>query len=164
VGRRLGIDATVVRIGFVIATLAGGWGLTLYMVAWLLMPLDGREESVGVRVVRDRQGILMALAFVPALVVAMVVARALHAGFVTSLAWSGFLFCAGVLLLWRNSDPEERAWLREAADPVVHLGGGSSRSWRRMGLRVALGALLLLGGIASLAWHHSYSAGAARGL
>lgn len=163
-GRRFGIDTTVVRIGFVIATLAGGWGLTLYMVAWLLMPLDGREESVGVRVVRDRQGILMALAFVPALVVAMVVARALHAGFVTSLAWSGFLFCAGVLLLWRNSDPEERAWLREAADPVVHLGSDSSRSWRRMGLRVALGAVLLVAGIACLAIRRGHGTGAVQPL
>ena len=163
-GGRFGIDPTVVRIAFVIATLAGGWGLTLYIVAWLLMPLDGQDESVGWRVVRDRQGLLLALAFVPALVVAMAVASALHAGFITSLAWSGFLFCAGALLLWRNTDPEERAWLRDAADPVVRLGGRSRRSWRRISLRLGLGAVLLLGGIASLAWRHSYSTGAARGL
>lgn len=162
VGRRFGIDATVVRIGFVIATLAGGWGLTLYVVAWLLMPLDGRDESIGSRVVRDRQGILLALAFVPALVVVMAVGSALHLSFVTSLGWSVFLFCAGGVLLWRNSDPEERAWLREAADPVVHLGSRSSRSWRRMALRIGLGAVLLLAGIACLAVRHSHPGGVFR--
>jgi signal transduction histidine kinase/phage shock protein PspC (stress-responsive transcriptional regulator) len=155
VGRRFGVDATVVRIGFAIATLAGGWGLPLYMGAWLLMPLDGRDESIGSRVVRDRQGMLLALAFVPALVVAMVVASVLHLGFVSSVAWSVFLFGAGAVLLWRNSDPEERAWLREAADPVMHWGSRSSRSWRRMGLRIALGVLLLVAGIGWLAARHS---------
>lgn len=162
IARRFGIDATFVRIAFAIATLAGGWGLTLYVAAWLLMPLDGRDESVGVRVVRDRQGILLALAFVPALVVAMAVGSALHLTFVDSLAWPVFLFSAGGVLLWRNSDPDERAWLREAAEPVVHLGSRSSRSWRRLGLRVALGAVLLSLGIACLMTGHDRLAGTLR--
>lgn len=143
-----------------IAVLAGGWGLTLYVVAWLLMPLDGRDESVGVRVVRDRQGILLALAFVPALVVAMIVAAALHLGFLTSIAWPVFLCCAGGVLLWRNSEPDERAWLREAADPVVHPGSPPSR--RRLGLRVGFGAVLLFVGIACLVVRHAHPTGTLR--
>jgi phage shock protein C len=34
----LNIDPTFVRIFFVIATLAGGPGLVLYIVLWLVMP------------------------------------------------------------------------------------------------------------------------------
>ncbi len=157
--RRFGVDATFVRIALVIATLAGGWGLTLYVAAWILMPMDGQDRSIGVRVVRDRQGILLALAFLPALVVTMAVGSALHLTVLTSLAWPVFLFGAGGVLLWRNSDPEERAWLREAAEPVVHAGTRSSRRWRRMGLRLGLGVLLLFVGIGGLEAHHTHPLG-----
>jgi len=55
IARRFGIDATVVRIAFVIGTLAAGWGLPLYIGACLVLPLDGQEESVGSRV-QTRRG------------------------------------------------------------------------------------------------------------
>lgn len=162
IGRRFGIDPTVVRIAFVIVTLAAGWGLTLYVVAWLVLPLDGRDESVGARVVRDRHGMLLALAFLPALVVTMAIGTALHASVITSLAWPVFLCGAGGVLLWRNSDETERAWLREAADPVVHVGRPSPRSWRRLGLRIALAAALLVVGIAWLVVRHGHPSGTTR--
>lgn len=162
IGRRFGIDTTVVRIAFVIVTLAAGWGLPVYVAAWLLMPLDGREQSVGVRVLRDRQGILLALAFLPCLVVAMAVGVAVHVSLITSLAWPLFLCCAGGVLVWRNSDPVERAWLRDAVEPVVHAANRSSRSWRRLALRVALGAVLLLVGVWCLVARHGLRVGSLR--
>ncbi|MGH8981940.1 MAG: ATP-binding protein [Acidimicrobiales bacterium] len=155
-GRRYGIDATVVRIGFVIVTLAAGWGLPLYVGAWLLMPLDGRDESVGSRVVRDRQGIVLALGFLPPLIVAMALGAALHATVVTSVAWPLFLCCAGGVLLWRNSDQAEREWLRQAADPLFHVNSRSPRSWRRLGLRIAIAAVLLVVGVGWLVVRHSH--------
>lgn len=33
-----GIDAVIIRILFVIATVTGGWGIPLYVVMWLIMP------------------------------------------------------------------------------------------------------------------------------
>lgn len=162
IARHFGVDATVVRIAFVIVTLAAGWGLPLYVAAWLILPLDGRDESVGARVVRDRQGILLALAFLPALVVAMAVGAALHAAVVTSLAWPLFLCSAGGVLLWRNSDQSERAWLRDAAGPVVRAGNRSARSWRRLGMRVALAAGLLAVGFLWLLLHRGRLAGTTR--
>src|SRR6185503_15656777 len=33
-----GWDATLVRVIFAIAVLAGGWGIGLYLVLWLVMP------------------------------------------------------------------------------------------------------------------------------
>ncbi len=42
----LGIDAQLVRIGFVVATLAGGLGVPLYLAAWLLVPEEHRQTSI----------------------------------------------------------------------------------------------------------------------
>ena len=40
---RLGVDPVVVRAGFVLLTLLGGAGVTIYLVAWALLPND-RDE------------------------------------------------------------------------------------------------------------------------
>ncbi|MCB9004363.1 MAG: PspC domain-containing protein [Ardenticatenaceae bacterium] len=34
----LGVDATLVRVAFVILALAGGPGLLIYLILWLIMP------------------------------------------------------------------------------------------------------------------------------
>lgn len=39
-GRYFGVDSTLVRIGFVLFTLAGGAGILAYLVLLFLMPLD----------------------------------------------------------------------------------------------------------------------------
>jgi phage shock protein PspC (stress-responsive transcriptional regulator) len=42
-----GVDATIVRIGFVVATiLAGGIGVPLYIACLLLVPEEGASESI----------------------------------------------------------------------------------------------------------------------
>ena len=38
IARRYGIDAALVRLGFVIATAAGGAGIALYLLLWLVVP------------------------------------------------------------------------------------------------------------------------------
>jgi phage shock protein C len=55
-GRYFGVDSTLVRLAFVALTFAGGGGILVYLVAWLLMP----EEEPGERVAgpppgRERQ-------------------------------------------------------------------------------------------------------------
>jgi phage shock protein C len=55
-GRYFGVDSTLVRLAFVVLTVAGGGGILVYLVAWLLMP----EEEPGERVAgpppgRERQ-------------------------------------------------------------------------------------------------------------
>ncbi|MEV5570868.1 PspC domain-containing protein [Spirillospora sp. NPDC052269] len=46
VGRYLGIDPNLVRLGLGVFTLFGGAGIALYVIAWLVMPEDGAESSV----------------------------------------------------------------------------------------------------------------------
>lgn len=162
--RRLCIDATLIRLAFVVATLAGGFGAALYLALWLLLPLEGQQQCIGSRALRDRQGIMLALAFAPALVVTVVVGAALHTGVLVSLAWPCFAGAAGLVLVWRNGDPEERAWLREAAAPVVRLGSGDRRSWRALLVRLALSLSLIGAGMAVLVARHSAPASLGRSI
>ena len=42
----LGVDPTIVRVGFAALTVLGGAGIPLYVAAWLLMPEEGAERSI----------------------------------------------------------------------------------------------------------------------
>jgi phage shock protein C len=44
--RYLDIDATLVRIAFVVLTVVGGAGVPLYLASWLLIPEDGADQSI----------------------------------------------------------------------------------------------------------------------
>jgi phage shock protein PspC (stress-responsive transcriptional regulator) len=53
-GRHLNIDPTIIRVAFVVLSLFGGAGVVLYVVAWLVVPEDGRtgaaiETNAGTR-------------------------------------------------------------------------------------------------------------------
>jgi phage shock protein PspC (stress-responsive transcriptional regulator) len=52
IARRYDIDPTLVRIGFVVATLSGGIGAALYIAGWIALP-----EEAGPVPVRPRRGI-----------------------------------------------------------------------------------------------------------
>ena len=52
---RLGVDPVVVRAGFVLLTLLGGAGITIYLIAWALLPND-RDEIAAQRALRDGDG------------------------------------------------------------------------------------------------------------
>jgi phage shock protein PspC (stress-responsive transcriptional regulator) len=42
-----GVDATIVRIVFaVLAVIGGGAGVVLYLAGWLLIPEEGRDQSL----------------------------------------------------------------------------------------------------------------------
>lgn len=42
----LGLDPTLIRVGFVILALVGGVGVPLYLAAWLLIPEEDAERSI----------------------------------------------------------------------------------------------------------------------
>ena len=45
-GRYFSIDPVIVRLAFVLLTLAGGSGVLVYLVLWVLMPLDTQAASL----------------------------------------------------------------------------------------------------------------------
>lgn len=46
-GRYLGVDPVLLRIAFVLLALAGGGGVVLYVVAWILIPEEKPGEDIG---------------------------------------------------------------------------------------------------------------------
>jgi phage shock protein C len=46
-GRYLGIDPVLLRIAFVILALAGGGGVVLYVIGWILIPEEKPGEELG---------------------------------------------------------------------------------------------------------------------
>src|SRR5690242_694999 len=48
-GRHFAIDPLVVRIAFVALATAGGMGVVLYGLAWLIVPIEGDESAPPVR-------------------------------------------------------------------------------------------------------------------
>jgi len=54
-GRYLGVDSTLVRLFFVLLALPGGGiGFLIYMLMWILIPLEGKERAASLEeTVRD---------------------------------------------------------------------------------------------------------------
>ena len=150
--RRLGWDITIVRVIFVVAALSG-FPIAVYVLGWLLIPLEGETSTIASRALSDLRGILIVIAFIPLLVVALLVASALGAGWIGNFAWPILISAAGLVLIWRNGTPYDRAVLQRTVKPFAELfrpGGPSVLS-----IRLALGILLLAGGLSALLAGHS---------
>ena len=50
-----GIDPTLVRLGFVVLTVFGGFGILLYLGAWLVIPVETEGTSVAEDFVNKRR-------------------------------------------------------------------------------------------------------------
>lgn len=95
VADRFGVDPVIVRAGLVLLSLLWGFGVTLYLVAWALLPND-RDEIVAERALRDGDG--------GAIVVMVLAGFALFGGswWSTDSGW-GFpwpLVLTGLLIWW----------------------------------------------------------------
>jgi signal transduction histidine kinase len=150
VAHRFGIDPTIARIGFVLGALFSGVGIAVYVVAWLLVPAEGEDQSIAARAVSDWRGIAMALSFLPILVLALVLGTTLGAGWIGSVATPLCIGAGGLVLLWRNVGDEERTLIAGVVRPLGSLGLGSPTSWRMLVLRVGAGLALSAGGTAAL--------------
>lgn len=45
IANHFGIDPILVRLGFVLLTIAGGSGVLIYLIAWLIIPEEGEGEE-----------------------------------------------------------------------------------------------------------------------
>jgi signal transduction histidine kinase/phage shock protein PspC (stress-responsive transcriptional regulator) len=138
-----GLDVTLIRVVLVLMALLSGFGLFAYVVAWLVLPVDGQPGTIGARAMADRKGLIIVVAFVPALVAFLVVTSAFNAGFLSSFVWFAYFALAGLALIYRNAGSDERAWLRQGLQPALEIG---SRSRRSLVARVLIGVALLAGG------------------
>jgi signal transduction histidine kinase len=150
-----GFNVTTVRIVFVLLTLVSiGWFVPVYVAAWLLIPQAGEDASIGSRARSDSRGIALAAGLASVLALGLLVAGALNDGWFSSWAWPQLISAAGLVLIWRNATPDEQATLRRLAEPLG-AAAAPARPGRRSAIRLAIGAVLIVGGAAWLSTMHA---------
>ena len=102
IARRFGIDVSLVRLAFVVATAAGGFGLGAYLLAWILIP-SGEPGSARSRLPTGRAAVEVALGTGLLLLAALLTFRALGIWFSDAVVWPLVLIASGGALLWRQS-------------------------------------------------------------
>ena len=102
IAKRFGIDVSLVRLAFVVATAAGGFGLGAYLLAWILIP-SGQPGAASGRLPTGRAAVEVALGTGLLLIAALLTFRALGIWFSDAVAWPLILIAGGGALLWRQS-------------------------------------------------------------
>jgi signal transduction histidine kinase len=143
-GERMGVESTVVRLAFVVLSLAAGLGLALYVLMYLL----SAEPDPRATLVLRRPTLRQAASFGLIVLGALVLLRALGLWFGDALVIPVVLLTLGSAVLWTRGDDEERARWRGA---IARLPGGSDDLVEGRGhvLRLAIGAFLVLAGLAA---------------
>jgi phage shock protein PspC (stress-responsive transcriptional regulator) len=132
------IHPAVFRVGFVVLTLIGGAGILIYAAAALVMPDEGKEDSVATAALRNRRDRPWPLIGLGLLAVAG--AALLSRATLWPHGDSWFLFLvAGAVILWITRHP--------AADPTkdaAELAAEDSRRVRRVGRNIAIALASLI--------------------
>jgi len=155
-GPRMGIDPLILRVGFVVATVAGGIGIALYLACWILIPADPAPSDHRLaRVLGRRESWQVAGGIVLLTLSALLLFRAWGIWLGDAVVWPLVLASGGGALIWRQS---QRTSVVEApARARAKPGGGAGRP-RRLRLSrpsagyVALGACLIVGAALVFLW------------
>jgi signal transduction histidine kinase len=143
--REFGIDPLVVRVGFVAAALAGGFGIAVYLLAWVLLPAATMRTGMPATLRGGRAAVEVALGVGLLLLAVLLTFREVGIWFSDALAWPLVLVASGGALIWRQSlgggdraapSAATQAQSRPAAEPVVLAPRAADAS--RTGLGVAL--------------------------
>jgi signal transduction histidine kinase/phage shock protein PspC (stress-responsive transcriptional regulator) len=144
IASRVDLDPLVVRIVFIAAAAAGGAGVLLYALGWLVMPAGDATGVVDRPHARrgGRGSVEVALGVALLLLAALLALRALDVWFSDAVVWPLVLVAGGGALLWRQSatkspDASAEAAAPDAADDLRALGRGAAVV-SRVGLGIAL--------------------------
>jgi signal transduction histidine kinase len=102
IARRYGIDVSLVRLAFVVATAAGGVGFVAYALGWLLIPAGDSGPS-RVRLPTGRAAVEVALGTGLLLLAVLLTFRSLGIWFSDAVVWPLVLIASGGALIWRQS-------------------------------------------------------------
>jgi phage shock protein PspC (stress-responsive transcriptional regulator) len=158
VAAHLGLEPLIVRFGFIVLALIGGFGVVVYGALWVLLPVRGDEAAApglesatrrGFRTSRRSPRADIGIALSLCLVGLGAVVLLQNAGLWISarLFWPLFVAGAGVALMWWQTDQSARSeWLT----------GTGWKSWLRMFLGVFL--------VGAASWLALFQAGVAGAL
>ena len=138
IGQHLGIEPIVVRLAFVALTLPFGFGIVVYLLAWLLAPeatLDPATTPRPRTLIRPTRRQFLGAGLILAGILVLLLVSGFWFG--ETLAWPVSLAAIGFAILWARSGEE-----RHGVSPFEMVVSG-----RRSIPRVAIGTLLILGAI-----------------
>ncbi len=103
-GRYFDLNPAVFRLGFVVLTLLGGAGILVYLAAVLVIPVEGRDQSIAAQVLAERSerpGPLVGLGLA-----AVALAVLLSRGDLWPAAGAGWILIliAGLTILWASRE------------------------------------------------------------
>jgi signal transduction histidine kinase/phage shock protein PspC (stress-responsive transcriptional regulator) len=129
IANRLGIDPIIVRIAFIAASVAGGWGVVLYLLAWAFVPAaEGSSRPPVARLMVGRRGWQIAIGMGLLVLALMLLARDSGLWFSDAFVWPVVVAAGGAALIWRQSQgnattrpPRPSTWQSdpEAAQPAT---------------------------------------------
>jgi len=99
--RRYGVDPALVRVTFVVAAAAAGFGVALYLLAWLVIPAG--EAPRRRRLPTGRGAVEVSLGTGLLLLSVLLAFRALGIWFSDAIVWPLVLIASGAALIWRGS-------------------------------------------------------------
>ena len=150
-----GFSPTTVRIVFVLITLVStGWGVPLYVLAWLFIPAAGTDANIFSKARTDAGGLRLAVGLASLLIFVLLVAGALNGGWFIGWASPQVFSIAGLALIWRNAPEEDQATLRHLLEPLG-VATGDVRPNRRSALRLVIAGALMAGGLGWLFSAHA---------
>jgi signal transduction histidine kinase len=155
IARRYGIEPALVRLVFVVATAAGGFGIFLYALLWLVIPAGEAQRRR--RLPTGRGAIEVAAGTGLLLMSVLLGFRELGIWFSDAVVWPLVLIASGGALIWRGSAtaapaPEEPATAplvrgdaeeRAAAPQVRKAAAAMSRTGVGIALVIAAGFVFL---------------------
>ncbi|HEX3214558.1 MAG TPA: PspC domain-containing protein [Actinomycetota bacterium] len=100
----LGIEPWIVRIGFVILVPFGGFGALAYLIAWLLVPVEGSQQSLAGDVLRRPPSGIRG--YIGVALILLAVAILASAFSEPGVIWAIVLIAFGIFL-FRQEDPPE---------------------------------------------------------
>ncbi len=136
------IHPAVFRVGFVVLTLLGGAGILIYAAAALVMPDEGKVDSVATAALRNRKSRPWPLIGLGLLAVAGALLLSRATLWPDDDTWFLFLI-AGALILWVTRHSTESTEAR-AADTVETAEPAAERPRRLRRVVVAIGLVVAL--------------------
>ena len=147
IGQHLGVQSNIVRAAFVALSFAAGFGLVVYLLTWLLAPLEAATAGVEPRARRIRRPTWRQVLGIGLVAVGLLVVVSITGlWFGGEHGWPIVLAAIGFAVLWARSnggdDGRGRWTLSRLGTPLESMVAGPGSL-----PRVAIGSLLILAGM-----------------